>query len=56
MESAKYKNIRSMYLTYAWMKRVFMKYCTIFLSKIGFFLGKDFFGSEQMTLWIVLST
>ena len=42
MKSAKYKIIKIMYLTYAWMKMVFMKYCTIFLSKIGFYLGKDF--------------
>ena len=31
-----------MYLTYACMNRVFVKYCMIFLSKMGFYLGKDF--------------
>ena len=39
--SAKCKKIKVMYLTYAF-KRVFMKYCIIFLSKIRFYLGKDF--------------
>ena len=31
-----------MYLTYACMKRVFIEYCMTLLSKMGFYLGKDF--------------
>ena len=42
MKEALSVNIRLMYLTYAWIRRVFMKYCIIFLSKIGFYLGKYF--------------
>ena len=42
MNEALSENIRLMSLTYAFMNRVFMKYCMLFLSKMGFYLGKDF--------------
>ena len=42
MKEALSVNIRVMYLTYACMNRVFVKYCMIFLSKMGFYLGKAF--------------
>ena len=42
MNEALSVQIGLMSLTYAFVNRVFMKYCMIFLSKMGFYLGKDF--------------